>query len=213
MTKATSGEWRQARRDSARRAILDAAWELTRREGLLGWSLRELAGQAGITTPTVYAYFASKHAIYDAMFGQAATAFDELMAEPFDVVDPREQFIEYGRRFFAFCVTDPARYQLLFQRTVPGFEPSATAYAPSVRALDRLGGLLAANGVTDARHRDLWTALATGLVSQQVSNDPGGTRWFGLIEESVDMLLAHCLPAREPHRATSRSPRKSGARA
>jgi predicted enzyme related to lactoylglutathione lyase len=38
------------------------------------------------------------------------------------------------------------------------------------------------------------TALVTGLVDQQVSNDPGGDRWIRLIDESIDMFLAHCQP-------------------
>ena len=40
------------------------------KQGLAGLSIRDLAKRAGITTPTVYAYFDSKHAIYDAMFGR-----------------------------------------------------------------------------------------------------------------------------------------------
>jgi hypothetical protein len=31
----------------------------------------------------------------------------------------------------------------------------------------------------------------TGLVDQQISNDPGGDRWTRLIEDVVRMLLAH----------------------
>jgi hypothetical protein len=38
----------------------------------------------------------------------------------------------------------------------------------------------------------MWTALVTGLVDQQVSNEPGGDRWVRLIDESVTMFLAHC---------------------
>jgi hypothetical protein len=42
---------------------------------------------------------------------------------------------------------------------------------------------------------DLWTALMTGLASQQVSNDPGGDRWRRLLEPAVEMFLAQHLPA------------------
>jgi len=73
-------DWREGRRRSAREAILDAAWALVGEEGLAGLSLRDLARRAGISTPTVYAYFDSKGAIYDAMFGQAAARFAEEMA-------------------------------------------------------------------------------------------------------------------------------------
>jgi AcrR family transcriptional regulator len=187
-----AASWREARRRSARDAILDAAWDLVGQEGLAGFSLRDLARSAGITPPTVYAYFESKNAIYDAMFGQAATQFAERMDEPYDEAAPHELLRASVRRFFDFCTTNPARYQLLFQRTLPGFEPTSESYAPAVRALAGAADLLALNGVTEPQHLDLWTALLTGLVSQQVSNDPEGGRWARLIDESISMFLAHC---------------------
>jgi hypothetical protein len=36
---------------------------------------------------------------------------------------------------------------------------------------------------------DLWTAVMTGLTDQQISNDPGGTRWTRLVDRAVDMLM------------------------
>ena len=195
---AETSPWRQARRRSARDLIVAAAWALAREEGLAGWSLRDLARRAGISTPTVYAYFDSKSAIYDAMFGEAATEFEDRMAEPFDSEDPRDMLVAGARRYAEFCLSDWARYQLLFQSTLPGFEPSPESYAPAVRALDGARQVLALNGVTGAPHVDLWTALLSGLVSQQVSNDPGGERWTRLIEESTAMFLDHCRAARRP---------------
>jgi len=32
----------------------------------------------------------------------------------------------------------------------------------------------------------------TGLVDQQISNDPGGDRWSRLVDEVVTMFLAYC---------------------
>jgi len=208
---AGQSDWREARRRSARDAILDAAWALVGEEGLAGLSLRDLARRAGITTPTVYAYFASKNAIYDAMFGQAAADFADTMAEPFDDEDPRDLLSACVGRFVEFCTADPARYQLLFQRTLPGFEPSPESYAPAVRALATAHKWLALNGVTDGRQVDLWTALVTGLVDQQVSNDPGGDRWSRLIDESMAMFLSHCRPQRGPRPSTPRAARTEGA--
>src|ERR1019366_3196224 len=123
-----TSDWREARRRSARRAIVDAAWALVHEEGLSGLSLRDLARRAGITMPTVYAYFDSKYAIYDAMFGRAATEFAERMTQPFDEADPREILTASARRFAHFCTDSPTHYQLLFQRTIPGFEPSPESY-------------------------------------------------------------------------------------
>ena len=47
--------------------------------------------------------------------------------------------------------------------------------------------LFAGLGITDPDSMDLWTALISGLTAQQLSNDPGGTRWERLISRSVDM--------------------------
>ncbi|MGA2307492.1 MAG: TetR/AcrR family transcriptional regulator [Acidimicrobiales bacterium] len=205
-------DWREGRRRSARDAIVRAAWTLVDEEGLAGLSLRDLARRAGITTPTVYAYFESKSAIYDAMFGQAATEFADRMAKPIDGDEPHEILAAYARRFVEFCTSDPARYQLLFQRTLPGFEPSPESYAPAICALANAHELLALHGITEARHIDLWTALITGLVDQQISNDPGGDRWTGLVEESVTMLLAHSQSHRMARKPSSRPTRTKGPR-
>jgi AcrR family transcriptional regulator len=195
-------EWREGRRQSARDAIVEGAWTLVREGGLAGLSIRELASRVGITTPTVYAYFESKHAIYDAMFGQAATEFRDVMSAPHHVEDPRALLLADVRRFFAFSLSDTARYQLLFQRTLPGFEPSPESYAPAQEALAGARLRLANLGITASRHLDLFTALLTGLVDQQVANDPGGQRWSCLAEEAVDMFLTHCkAPNDTPSRA------------
>lgn len=192
----TSGrtEWRESRRQWARNAIIEGAWTLVRERGLAGLSIRELAGRVGITTPTVYAYFESKNAIYDAMFSQAATEFRDVMAAPHHVEDRRALLLADVRRFFAFSLSDTARYQLLFQRTLPDFEPSPESYGPAQEALAGARLRLADLGIMASRHLDLFTALMTGLVDQQVANDPDGQRWSRLVEEAVDMFLAHCQP-------------------
>ena len=191
-------DWRSARRQSAREAILESAWAAVREGGLADLSLRDLARRSGITTPTVYAYFDSKNDIYDAMFGQAADEFLRHIAAPYDTADPRGVLVASLRRFVNFCTADLARYQLLFQRTIAGFEPSAESYAPAVRALEFSAEVLAANDVTDPRHLDVWTALTTGLVSQQIANDPGGHRWVALIDDFVAMFLSYFQQSTRP---------------
>ncbi|HVY11001.1 MAG TPA: TetR/AcrR family transcriptional regulator [Mycobacteriales bacterium] len=196
--QATKPDWREARRRAARDAIVAAAWALVERDGLAALSLRDLAQEAGITTPTVYAYFDSKNAIYDAMFGQAAEQFGAHMAAVVASGDVRADLIAATHRFAEYCIANPARYQLLFQRTIPDFEPSEASYAHAVAALGRARVRLVDAGIADPRHLDLWTALTTGLVDQQISNDPNGDRWLRLIEDAVDMFLAHCRPASAP---------------
>jgi AcrR family transcriptional regulator len=178
---------RAERRAATKAEILDAAWEQVRADGLAALSLRDLAKTVGMQPPSLYGYFDSKHAIYDAMFAQGAQAFlDERPGEISD--DPRVGLVQSVGYFMRFCTADPARYQLLFQRTIPGFEPSPESYAISEAGLAELATRLAGFGLRDPRLLDLYTALVTGLTDQQISNDPGGDRWIRLIDDAVTMF-------------------------
>ena len=199
-TAAATGGWRDGRRRSARGAIVDAAWQLVREEGLGALSLRELARRAGITTPTIYAYFDSKHAIYDAMFGASWTEFLERTRTVTLPDSPRAALSTIARTFFDFATEDLARHQLMNLRTIPGFTPSEASYAPAVAALSKMVERVRALGVevSDA-DIDLYTALVGGLVDQQWANDPGGTRWARLLDRAMDMYADNLdLPREEP---------------
>jgi AcrR family transcriptional regulator len=195
--------WKESRRESARAAIVAAAWEAVREEGLAGLSIRDLARRAGISTPTIYAYFESKQDVHDAMFKEAAEEFERWVSQPMSPKDPGDVLREMSLRFMEFCTSDVPRYQLLFQRTIPGFVPSPESYAPAVRALDLTRGHLRLAGLEGQRALDLWTAINTGLVDQQISNDPGGTRWSSLIDDAVAMFLAQ--PPRPTPKRRSRT--------
>jgi AcrR family transcriptional regulator len=179
------------RRAHARSAILAAAWELCREQGLAGLSLRDLAARMDMRAPSLYSYFASKDAIYDAMFAEGQRQFAEVIAGMPRTEGRRTDFRTMAHTFFAFCTSDPARYQLMFQRTIPGFEPTPEAYGLAETNLARLVGFLADAGIDDPRHVDLWTAVITGLTDQQISNDPGGDRWAQLLDEVVDLMCDH----------------------
>src|SRR3954471_10045294 len=127
---------RAERREATKAEILDAAWDLVRAEGLAALSLRDLAQRVGMRAPSLYSYFASKHAIYDAMFAQGFEQFRRRLEQRPRHDDPLVGLKAGARDFVSFCVEDPARYQLLFQRTIPGFEPSAESYAISVDTLE-----------------------------------------------------------------------------
>jgi hypothetical protein len=104
--------------------------------------------------------------------------------------DVRASLKEWARSFTTFCAADVARYQLLFQRSIPGFEPSPESYALAVEFLGRTRHAFTAAGFDD-NDLDLWTALISGLTSQQISNDLGGDRWIRRIDEAVDMFVDH----------------------
>ena len=179
-------------RQASTEEIVEAAWVSCREQGLASLSLRDLAARVGMQAPSLYSYFANKNAIYDAMFRQANADLAEHMREVV-AIRPLTRTIlkDSTRRWFDFCVTDPVRSQLLFQRTIPGFEPSAESYELAIELLEELGAALHAFGIDDPAALDLWTATLTGLTSQQISNDPGGDRWSRLLDDTIDMMLDH----------------------
>src|ERR1700704_946206 len=145
---------RAERREATVAEILDAAWELARTQGLAGISLRELAQKIGMRPPSLYWYFNSKNAIYDAMFAQGNRQLLTLMAELDWPDDAREILRLSARKFVEFSTANGERYQLLFQRTIPGFEPSAEAFALATQVVTEMRARLAAVGVNDPRAFD-----------------------------------------------------------
>lgn len=182
---------RAERREATRAEILDAARELMHEEGVAGLSMRDLGKKVGMRAQSLYSYFHSKEAIYDALFADGFRECVERFHQLERTSDPRADLRAGCRAYVDFCLEDHARYQLLFQRTIPGFEPSPESYAPSVEGLEMTRQRLVDAGGTEPGDLDLYTGIVTGLVDQQISNDPGGDRWYRLLDEALDMYFAH----------------------
>jgi AcrR family transcriptional regulator len=184
---------RAERREAVTAEILEAAWDVARAEGLAGLSLRDVARRIGMRPPSLYWYFDSKRAIYDAMFLQGNQELLARISQQRWPADPRALLRLCARAFVEFSVEDVQRYQLLFQRTIPNFEPSPESYAVAMQVFDAMRDRLAAAGLTGGAAFDIWTALVSGLAAQQIANDPGGSRWLRLVDDVVDMYLDHIM--------------------
>src|SRR3954453_13873070 len=95
---------RAERREATKAEILDAAWELVRAEALAGLSLGDLARKGGMQAPSLYSYFDSKHAIYDAMFLQGNLELLRRYEAMRNFDDPVEEFRNNARMFVGFTV-------------------------------------------------------------------------------------------------------------
>jgi AcrR family transcriptional regulator len=191
------------RREATRAEVLNAAWAVARESGLATLTLRDVAQRVGMRAPSLYSYFASKNEIYDAMFGQAWTEILEISRERVATLpeSARGGLKVMARTFFEFAVADLPRNQLMNQRTIPGFEPSADSYRPAIETLEIARRNFARYGIPDPRHVDLYTALIGGLIDSQQANDPGGDRWARLLDEAIDMFADHVgVPAESPTR-------------
>lgn len=200
---ATDG-WLTGRRTAALGRIVETAWELARENGLAGLSLRDLARRLGMAPASLYSYIDSKNGLYDAMFAQGYRS--ALAREAPAHSDDLRTVLHNGAVFYVeFALEDPVRFQLLSQRTIPGFEPSEQAYALAQEVYDYSYSALTAAVEVTQEDLDLISALVSGLISQQIANDPGGTRWVRLLDDAVDLLVPR-LEAR------SKKPAPAGSR-
>ena len=177
------------RREAKVAEIVASAWELAGADGIGGLTLRALARKVGMRQPSLYEYFESKNALFDAMF---ADGNRQLLArlDALDLPrDPRRAVKVFMRAFAEFGLEDLTRGALLFQRSIPGFEPSPGSYALAEEALQRGVELLGRAGVHDPGDVDCVVAMVAGLVTAQASNDPGGTRWIRHLDRMIDLHL------------------------
>lgn len=183
---------RARRREQTRSEILEVAWRLAEREGIASLSLRELAAEVGMRAPSLYTYFDSKGAIFDAMFAQGFRELDEHYARlQIQADDLAGTLSTAAEAFVEFCQASIPRYQLLFTRVVADWQPSPEAYEVSVASYERMVAGLAAVGIKTQHDMDLWTALTAGLAAQQLANDPTGDRWARLSRDVAEMFLDH----------------------
>ncbi len=184
---------RQAeRRESTRREIVEAAWAEAHQVGLASITLRSIATRVGMQAPSLYSHFASKNAIYDAMFADAWNQCRDEMPRWRERIaaktTPRERVLVMAEGFFDFAVSDPERNRLMNERVIPDFTPSEDAYAASLAAYGEMVAEFKAIGVSRQEDFDLYTALLSGLVGQQVANDLGGDRWRRQLPRVADLF-------------------------
>jgi AcrR family transcriptional regulator len=174
---------RQRQRTRTTTEILDAALEQMGRDGVAGLKLSEVAARIGLAQPSLYRYFPSKIAVYDALFARGMTAHRDLLRQvASDTVPGWATVVALTQTTAAFAAKDPTLADLLFRRTVPGFTPSDGAYAPSLEAMQ-----IVKDAVSDAVARrelaaeaatedgiDLLMTLVGGVISQEFTNHPEG---------------------------------------
>ena len=198
---------RVLRRRQTIEEALDAAVAIMEQAGVGGLSMSEIARRLGMRQPSLYKYFPSLHAVYDALFAlgleRSGAAIGAAVEDgPRGVVTIRAA----GRALVRWAVENPALAQLLYWRPVPGFAPTAATFAASVEQMDQLRAAFAAAVRAGQLHPDaasaeaprLFTIVLSGLISQQMANEPAadyGTGMFtSLTEAALDMFFARYAP-------------------
>src|SRR3569833_1798604 len=191
---------RHQRRRGTIEQVLDGAVAVMAEQGVAGLTLGEVARRMGMRPPSLYVYYDGKHALYDALFERGWRLLGETirrLVDSFDGTDPVGEVYAHGNTFVRWAVEHPAYAPLMFWRPVPGFAPSARAYAPAVKVTPasrarlvglRERGLLRADVDPDEAFRT-WTSLASGVISQQLSNAPGEPFETGTFTSTLPALM------------------------
>lgn len=201
---------RHLRRAETIEQLVDVAVQVMAEQGVAGLSLGEVARRMGIRPPSLYVYFDSKNAVYDAVFArgwrQVLRTMEEELQEPDEATDLPAYLLNMARLFVRWTVQHPVYTQLMGWRPVPGYEPSPEAYEPAVVVLERgraVIGRLQALGLfrSDVPLDELmrvWTIVTSGVITQQLANAPQEPFETGsftrLLPQVVEMFRRHYAP-------------------
>jgi AcrR family transcriptional regulator len=208
------GDRRARRRQETIAEILAIAEDIMTEEGVNGLSLAEVARRLGVQPPSIYKYFPSLMAIYDALFLEGQVEHLAVMRGAMAEAPPGLEALTRGLEASGrWLLTHRAKAQLLFWRPVPSFEPTPDAFAPSreMVAIQRaaLAEAVAAGqlgpGADTEEAIHVVSVLITGVLSQAMANEPGVEWGEGRFTPLFPTLMG-LLPAAYPPEPTG-SPR------
>jgi AcrR family transcriptional regulator len=201
---------RERNREEMKAAILSAARDIIRADGAAALSLGEVARRVGLQTPSLYAYFESKSAVYDALFRLGVHIYSERLEQIYQQHGPGWASIEATfHATMQFAYEYPELYQIVFERPVPGFAPSEEALAASIQMYERGCALMGQTIEQGHIQTDLSTeqtvnlliAFMHGLTAQHLANEPhlapGSGRFGSLLPAAVAILKAAWAPKNE----------------
>jgi AcrR family transcriptional regulator len=197
----TTPDRRARRRQETIEEILDIALDVMNEDGVNALSLSEVARRLGVKPPSLYKYFDSLMAVYDALFERGQRLHYEALRDAAEGAEPglptlHALFEASGR----WCLANSPIAQLLFFRPVPDFEPTEASMAPSVAMIqlqrDALAdavatGQLGPRAATDEAIHVL-SVFISGTVGQSIANEPrlpwGPGRYSPLLPRLIDLL-------------------------
>ena len=194
-----AGDRVAARRQVTINAALDHAERIVAAEGAGAVTVSEIARRMGMRPPSLYKYFPSLHAIYDALFALGNARLVEYVEESVQGLDHGlDRLLTGSRAIVRWSTLNPGLSPLLFWRPIPGFVPSRESYAlaeemvagfrEDLRAAAHAGELDSTADSDDTMR--LLTAILAGIGSQQVANQPEASYDNGIFTTLTDRALA-----------------------
>lgn len=195
----TPQERRQRNREEMRSIILGTALEIMHEDGAGALNLNELARRLHLRPSSLYVYFPSKMAIYDALYALGIRMYREELERIIQTIsDPWEALQAVIERAMGLSINNPELFQICFERPIPGFEPSAESMAETDKMTTEMYLLLNRVMPEDEPepHRNvpqshgLFIAIWHGLIALHIANDPGVPVGSGRIGSLIPAAIA-----------------------
>lgn len=158
----------------SRERFLQAALTVLVEQGVAGLTVRGLAGAAGSSAIGVYTRFGGRTGVLDALYERTFELLHQKLTDlPPVSGDPLPDVLAFARTFREFALESPARYDFMFQRAVPGYEPDPDLRMLAQRTsydllIERVRPAAAARTAEDATYL-VWSTLH-GLVSLELTH-------------------------------------------
>ncbi|GAA0953503.1 TetR/AcrR family transcriptional regulator [Nonomuraea longicatena] len=133
----------RAGQDELRARLLDVAVRLLQSDGPESLNMRRIASEAGCTTTVVYTMFGNREGMAEALYLEGFERFRRHMESVSSRGDPLDHLTALGVAYREACLAEPGYYSLMFERAIPGFEPSERARTLARAALNVLDRVIA----------------------------------------------------------------------
>ena len=143
-----SGE--RAGHDELRSRLLDVAVNLLASDGPESLTMRRIATEAGCTTTVIYTMFGNREGLAEALYLEGFERFRRFLETVPPRRDPLDHLAALGLAYRQACLTESGYYSLMFERAIPGFEPSERARTLARAALNIIDRVIA-DGISSGR--------------------------------------------------------------
>src|SRR6516225_5934381 len=182
-----------------RERFIFAGLRVLHERGAAELTVRRVAQQAGSSTMGIYSCFGGRAGMLEAIYQRGFELLEDAITNPPARADPSQPIIAIATAYRRFALGNPALYALMFERPLPGFDPSPQlrswalnlTFTPLVAQVARAqaGGLLAGDDPIRPSYL-LWTTVH-GITSIELTHAvrsplPG---WFVDSPEAGEQML------------------------
>jgi AcrR family transcriptional regulator len=171
---------RQRRYRRRQEAILTAAREIIRDEGINALSMRAIAERIDYSAATLYEYFASKEEIVEAVCGQGQRVLRDYLAAVDEGLPTLEYFHKLGLAYIRFALENPDYFLIMFTFAGPRKSHDAEMEERIASAGGGAGGQAGDQTTEESAYAILVAAVRRAVDEGVFRTRPG----FGVMEMS-----------------------------